>query len=137
MRTHFGASILAAFGLASVLAVAALPAGEKSGAPIEWIDVHVHPIGGRLSPDFYGAVASAVSTMQEAGIRHMVLMSPPQPSAGFDYTHFLRALKEHGRRFSFLRGGGKFQRRARQPTIYSFGFRLFVSLSRNTRVEIL
>src|SRR3970040_1751985 len=56
---------------------------QTSAAPprIEWIDVHVHLIGGRGAwRDYEGAVSAALAVMDEAGIRKMVVMPPPQAS---------------------------------------------------------
>jgi hypothetical protein len=46
---------------------------------VQWIDVHVHPLGRRGSHTYYdAAVKFAVSAMQESGIAKMILMPPPQ-----------------------------------------------------------
>lgn len=85
---------------------------QTSGAPppIEWMDVHVHLIGGRGAwRDYEGAVSAALAVMDEAGIRKMVVMPPPQVStqqSPYDYESFVEPLKRHPRRFAFLGGGG-------------------------------
>jgi hypothetical protein len=100
------------------LAVAALfllnggARAQTAGAPerIEWIDVHAHLIGGRgAGRDYEGAVSAALAVMDEAGIRKMVVMPPPQthtqPSP-YDYESFAQPLKRHSARFAFFGGGG-------------------------------
>lgn len=77
---------------------------------IEWIDVHVHPIGGRgRLPDYSSAVGAAVATMDEAGIKKMVLMPPPQvheTAPPFDYDSFVETVASHRTRLAFMGGGG-------------------------------
>jgi hypothetical protein len=91
----------------------------------QWIDVHVHPIGGRGSTmDYDGAVKLAVSAMQESGIAKMILMPPPQVDGAlppFDFENFITAVKPYGSRLAFLGGGGSLnpmiQESGRQPTV--------------------
>jgi len=77
---------------------------------IEWIDVHTHLIAGRGSQqDYEGAVEAAFAAMEEAGIRKMILMPPPQPDGNprnYDYDSFSELLKSRAARFTFLGGGG-------------------------------
>ncbi len=84
--------------------------GLSNPEPIQWIDVHVHPIGGRGATADYGSVVrAAISVMEESGIVRMVLMPPPQipgSRAPFDFEEFFPALKSYGSRFAFLGGGG-------------------------------
>lgn len=84
--------------------LAAAPGG------VRWIDVHVHLIGGGAGPQgFAEAARAALAAMDEAGIRTMVAMPPPQVSGQpgvFDYDGFLPAIKPHPARFAFLGGGG-------------------------------
>lgn len=86
------------------------PGLPPPGAPIEWIDTHVHLVGGRgPNIDYRGAVADAVAAMDEAGIRRMVVMPPPQVTGvppPPDFDSFLPAIKPHRARFAFLGGGG-------------------------------
>lgn len=101
-------SPLAALALGTLLACTALPgAGGTGGTPVPWIDVHVHLIGGRQGYDTAGAVAAAVAAMDQAGIRTMIVMPPPQPTGQGpgDLEGFLGAVKGHPR-FAFLGGGG-------------------------------
>jgi len=85
---------------------------QPSGAAgrVEWIDVHVHLIGGRgARQDYAGAISAALVVMDEAGIRKMVVMPPPQvssPQWPYDYDSFMGPLKRHLTRFAFLGGGG-------------------------------
>ncbi len=70
-------------------------------APAPYVDAHVHPLAGSLQEP------SAV--MQQAGIRAMVLMPPPQVSGMrrvSDYESFVSAAREQPGRFAFLGGGG-------------------------------
>lgn len=85
---------------------AATPSGQ-----IQWIDVHVHLVGGRgrMAVDYEGAAQAALAAMDEAGIQASVIMPTPQ-AAGFplpyDCESFLSALKQSPGRFAFLGGGG-------------------------------
>lgn len=78
-------------------------------ARLEWIDVHVHLLGGRGSQqDYEGAVRAALAVMEEAGIRKMIVMPPPQAPGMplYDYDSFITAIKPYPTRFAFLGGGG-------------------------------
>lgn len=100
--------------LALVAASGAVALGQRPGGGpppfggprIPWIDVHTHLIGER--GDYRGAVAAAVAAMDEAGIRTLVVMPPPQVSsqATWDFDDVLPALGAHRSRFAFLGGGG-------------------------------
>ena len=78
----------AATGLSRIarsLSVVALLAGgfqappAEAGPPLEFIDVHVHLVGGRGgSADYDGAVRSALEQMGRSGIRTAIVMPPPQ-----------------------------------------------------------
>jgi hypothetical protein len=76
----------------------------------QWIDVHMHFVGGVAAKgDFSGAARAAVAAMDEAGIRTAIVMPPPQTTAirtRYDISQFARALNEHPGRFGFLGGGG-------------------------------
>jgi hypothetical protein len=101
------------------------PAEPSNLEPIQWIDVHVHPIGGRgRYTDYDSAVKAAVSAMEEAGIAKMVLMPPPQVHGTpppFDFENFFGAVKSYGSRLAFLGGGGSLnpmiQDAGRKPTV--------------------
>ncbi|MBI4488956.1 MAG: amidohydrolase family protein [Deltaproteobacteria bacterium] len=92
-------------------------AGESATPPpgearrLEWIDVHVHLVGGRgQHQDYGGAVHAALGVMAEAGIRKMVMMPPPQVFGSpppYDYESFVAYIKQHPARFAFLGGGGR------------------------------
>jgi predicted TIM-barrel fold metal-dependent hydrolase len=78
---------------------------------IEWVDVHVHLVGGRRGRvhDYGGAARVALKAMDEAGIRMSVVMPPPQPPGFpvlYDYDSFISYLKRYPKRFAFLGGGG-------------------------------
>lgn len=83
--------------------------GGTSGR-LEWIDVHVHFVGGKSGrQDYEGAARTALGVMDESGIRKMVVMPPPQDysnAPNYDYDSFLEAVKRHPARFAFLGGGG-------------------------------
>jgi hypothetical protein len=91
------------------------PAGENAtlaravtAQQIEWIDVHVHLVGGRIR-DFEGAAQVALKAMDGAGVRTSFVMPPPQPPghpALYDYDSFVSYLRQYPGRFTFLGGGG-------------------------------
>ncbi|MBI4590180.1 MAG: amidohydrolase family protein [Candidatus Rokubacteria bacterium] len=100
-----------------VLAGCASVGGESAPQPtvrsggIGWIDAHAHLVGGRADqgPDYWGAVEAALAAMDQAGLRRMVVMAPPQvhgQPALHDSDGFVSALKRHPTRFAFLGGGG-------------------------------
>jgi hypothetical protein len=86
-----------------------LPPQARPGGT-EWIDTHVHPLGGRgQTQDYGGAVWAALAAMEPAGIAKMVLMPPPQVHGSpppFDHESFAFAVKRHPARLAFLGGGG-------------------------------
>lgn len=94
--------------LALLGAVGATEAAETGR--IEWIDVHTHLVAGRGSQqDYEGTVEAAFAAMEEAGIRKMILMPPPQPDGNprnYDYDSISELLKSRAARFAFLGGGG-------------------------------
>ncbi len=71
---------------------------------IQWIDVHDHLVADRQ--DFSGAVRAAVAAMDQAHIRRMICMPPPQATFHFECDAFINALRPHRNRFAFLGGGG-------------------------------
>ena len=89
--------------------------GGKSSAqtPLEWIDVHVHLLGGGgVRSDFAGAARAAIAAMDESGIRASVVMPPPQvdnqdPRGRHDIREFADSLMREfpGR---FVLGGDQF-----------------------------
>lgn len=104
--------VIALAGVHLALVAAAVSQAQTSAGPprIEWIDVHVHVIGGRAPrQDYDGAVNAALAVMDEAGITKMLIMPPPQvhtqPSP-YDYESFVKPLKRQAKRFAFLGGGG-------------------------------
>ncbi|MBI2992451.1 MAG: amidohydrolase family protein, partial [Deltaproteobacteria bacterium] len=94
----------------SVLTAAGAASSVASGGRVEWIDVHTHLVVGRSGGrDYDGAVEAALAAMEEAGIRKMVLMPPPQVSGmpgNHDYDHFVEIVKRYPARLAFLGGGG-------------------------------
>ncbi len=76
----------------------------------EFIDVHVHLIGGRSNnEDYRGAANEAIDHMDRLGIRKAIILPPPQVinQDWYDYPAFAHALRKYPDRFSFLGGGGK------------------------------
>ena len=85
----------------------AVKAQARSG--VEFIDVHVHLIGGRGSnEDYEGATNEAIGHMDRLGIRKAIILPPPQVISQdwYDYPAFIHALSKYPDRFSFLGGGG-------------------------------
>lgn len=103
-----GALVLAVVALA-VAARAQPPRPMESPvpAPVRWVDVHMHLVGGRA--DFAGAVENAVREMDRFGIATAIILPPPQvdsqPSP-HDWDAYAGALRRHPGRFAFLGGGG-------------------------------
>src|SRR3972149_5619869 len=85
------------------------PVGTTAGR-LEWIDIHVHLVGGRGSlQDYQAAIRGALGAMEESGIRKMVVMPPPQiygNPGNHEYDSFAEVLKRYPTRFAFLGGGG-------------------------------
>lgn len=78
-------------------------------APVPWIDVHLHLIGGRgPQPDYAGAVDVALREMDRFGITVAIVLPPPQVDAQsvYDTTAFVSALQRYRGRFAYLGGGG-------------------------------
>jgi hypothetical protein len=74
-------------------------------APVRWIDVHLHVIGG-LRRQFGQAVDQAVVQMDAAGIAKAIVFPPPSPQLVFDYPAYAAELRRYPGRFGFLGGGG-------------------------------
>ncbi len=93
----------------------ASPERQTPQRPEAWIDCHAHlqplyPVHGvGLSFDWTGAVAVALSRMDQAGISHTVIMPPPM-MPGQDGTYDAAELRgvcaENKDRFIFMAGGG-------------------------------
>lgn len=109
--------VLLGLGLlgSALLCRAVLTAGQATspggtGIRIEWIDVHTHLVVGRSGgEDFDGAVETALAAMEEAGIRRIVLMPPPQVSGmpgNHDYERLAGVAKAYPAHLAFLGGGG-------------------------------
>lgn len=78
-------------------------------APVPWVDVHLHLIGGReRSPDFAGAAEVAIREMDRFGIAVAIVLPPPQVDEQpvYDAATFTSALGRHRGRFAHLGGGG-------------------------------
>lgn len=83
--------------------------GPPIQAPVPWVDVHLHLVGGReRSPDFAGAVEAAIREMDRFGIARAIVLPPPQIDSQpvYDAHAFRGALARHRGRFAHLGGGG-------------------------------
>jgi hypothetical protein len=119
---------LSLFCLAGLLMLAGEGATRPAGTPdpVEWIDVHVHLVGGRGGTQAYEqALGSALDAVEGTGIRKMIVMPPPQlygNPGNHDYDSFLDAVRQYPTRFAFLGGGGSLN-----PMIQAEGERGVVS----------
>jgi predicted TIM-barrel fold metal-dependent hydrolase len=84
-------------------------------APVPWIDVHLHLVGGR--GDYGGAVDTTVREMDRFGIAMAIVMPPPQIDSQSPYDHpsFASALRRYPGRLVFIAGGGTLN-----PTIHRY-----------------
>lgn len=122
-RTHRGRSfVVVALSVLSVVVAADAqpqrptpPAGPPaaSGAArtvAPWIDVHLHLVAGRgSSPDWGGAVETAIREMNQFGIATAIVMPPPQVDTQpgvYDALAYAGALTRYRDRFAYLAGGG-------------------------------
>jgi hypothetical protein len=83
------------FGSSSLAAESATHGQTVTAQRIEWIDVHVHLVGGRIR-DFEGAAHVALKAMDGAGVRTRFVMPPPQPPGHpvlYDYDSFVPCLR--------------------------------------------
>ncbi len=96
-----------------------------AGRRIEWIDTHVHPIGGRgKSQNYGGAVKAALDAITSSAVAKMILMPPPQVDgerAPFRAETFASAVRGEPERLAFLGGGGslnpQLQKAGRRTTV--------------------
>ena len=83
---------------------------ETTPPRLEWIDVHMHLIGGNEGSAGYASAArSAIEAMDEAGIRKSIVIPPPQNheiKSPYDIDAFQAALDAYPGRFEVLGGGG-------------------------------
>ncbi len=79
-------------------------ATPRTSKMIPWIDVHDHLVADQQ--DFSGSIRAAVAVMDQAHIRRMICMPPPQSTAHFDCETFASGLRPYRNRFAFLGGGG-------------------------------
>lgn len=125
--------LLGTLGFVAACVSRPLPQRSTPGR-LNWIDVHVHPVGGRgRFTDYDTAVNAAVSAMAEGAIEKMVLMPPPQVDETpppFDFEILAAAVKPYGSRFAFLGGGGSLN-----PMIQEAGGQPTVSDGLRTRFE--
>lgn len=80
------------------------------GKDITYIDTHNHISGGQgFRPDYSGAVYSALATMDELGIRKIIIMPPPFSPGHrgiFDTDELLPFARKNPARIAVLGGGG-------------------------------
>ena len=82
---------------------------QPAQAPVPWVDVHLHLIGGRgPQADYPGAADVAIREMDRFGIAMAIVLPPPQVDgqAVYDTSGFAAALQRHRGRFAYLGGGG-------------------------------
>jgi len=78
-------------------------------APVPWVDVHLHLIGGRAPVlDYGGAIGAAIHEMDRFGIAIAIVMPPPQVDGQslYDTSAFASMLSRPRGRFAYLGGGG-------------------------------
>jgi len=95
--------------LAAGVFVPATYAQPPARAPVPWVDVHMHLIGGRgQQQDFAGAVDAAIHEMERFGVAMAIVLPPPQVDQQpvHDASAFVGALQRHRDRFAYLGGGG-------------------------------
>jgi hypothetical protein len=89
--------------------VPATYAQPPAQAPVPWVDVHMHLIGGRgQQQDYAGAVDAAIHEMDRFGVAMAIVLPPPQVDQQpvYDASAFVGALQRHRGRFAYLGGGG-------------------------------
>ena len=75
--------------------------------PGDWIDAHFHLVADKDDLEsFDEAARMALQTMDAAGIRTIVIMSPPRPKENFDIESIAGVVKKYGPRIVMLGGGG-------------------------------
>lgn len=84
--------------------------GAERREPVKWIDVHVHPNGGRGAvQDYPAAVKMALDVMDDNHISHMVLMPTPQVPVKhppYPLEKFIEEARKYPDRFVVMGGGG-------------------------------
>ncbi|MBC8339778.1 MAG: amidohydrolase family protein [Rhodospirillales bacterium] len=84
--------------------------GAKKNGSVKWIDVHVHPNGGRgIIHNFPVAVKMALDVMDDNNISHMVLMPTPQipdKLPTYPLERFIEEARKFPDRFVVMGGGG-------------------------------
>lgn len=78
-------------------------------APVQWIDVHLHLVGGRgWQENYAGAVDVAIKEMERFGIVMAIVLPPPQIDRQpvYDASAFVGALRRYSGQFAYLGGGG-------------------------------
>lgn len=97
----FFTALIALFG--GGMAAAGAPARFQG----DWIDVHFHLIADKNdSESFSEAAERALQIMDAAGIRTVVVMSPPRLVANYDIESLAQVAAKHGPRMVLSGGGG-------------------------------
>ena len=102
-RTVFGGLIV----IGAAIGILLEPCVTEARSRIEFVDVHVHLIGGRgNNEDYEGAENEAIEHMNPLGIRKAIILTPPQVVSQhwYDYASFVNALGQYPDRFSCLGG---------------------------------
>ena len=111
---------IAAFRTAACLAAAmalwgtAMPTGHAQqgpAAPVQWIDVHVHPFGGvGQDTDYRSAMDELLGIMKDNNMAKAIVMPTPQGDSGsrssWDIEDFLDLARAHPERLAVMGGGG-------------------------------
>lgn len=107
---------------AALAAVMTLPLAESGGhaqqapaAPVQWIDVHVHPAGGMgHGADYDGAVDEVLAVMKADNMAKAILMPTPQGETlrgnFWQMEDFLDYARKHPDRLAYMGGGGTLNR---------------------------
>lgn len=111
MKIRFVSLIAEAFTVALVLASATASHGQEAPpAPVQWIDVHVHPFGGVGQDTDYGsAIDELLGVMKGDNMARAIVMPTPQGDAGsrssWDIEDFLDLARKHPNRLAVMGGG--------------------------------
>lgn len=103
---------------------------QNQSSPISWIDVHGHLLPEKK--DFKTSVEAALAAMNEANIRKMIFMPPPQCESNqhYDCDSILNAIRNYPSRIAFMGGGGTLN-----VTIHKYANQKTISESVKQRFE--
>lgn len=103
-------------GLAAAIALCsmAMPIGhaqQDSAAPVQWIDVHVHPAGGLgRDTDYGGAVDEVLEVMKPGNMAKAILMLTPQGRSASGKAWMMEDILDYARKYPdrmAVMGGGR------------------------------